>query len=238
MLKLTQYCLVLALAMLPGTALAQKSEKAQKRGIRFICTAIAEDSSEILKLLGKDGIQDVELNTRAPGTLFEIASEGVILLGEETGDPEKPIKALAKGKMPAKASRATALLIPVKEQEDGTKYEMFVIADGGLKGGSAYFLNLTQNTCIARIDGKDLKMNPGKPVIFQPENLSEARNSRIAIMVETREDDKTNWRPLMSSTWRLRSTRIELCIVYWNDEINRPAIKGLTLFPIGAEELN
>ncbi len=239
MLKLTHCCLALALTALPSVTWSQEPEspeKPAKKGIRFICTEIAPDTSETLKLLGKKGIQDVELSSRMPGDLFEIPAEGTILLGQESGDPEKPITPLAIGKLPEGTKRATALLIPAKDRPDGTKYEIFLINDDALKGGSAYFLNLTPNMCMAKLDGEVLKLKKEVPVIFQPSNLSEARNSPIAILVETREEGKQGWRPLMSSTWRLRPTRIEVCIVYWNDQIGRPAIKGLTLFPYSEEK--
>lgn len=32
-------------------------------------------------------------------------------------------------------------------------------------------------------------------------------------------------------TWRLRPTRKEFCIFYWNTQMDRPAVKALTAFP-------
>lgn len=241
LLKVTRGSLIFVVAFLSSSAWSQtskdESEKDEKRGVRFVCTEIAPGTPETLKLLGKGGVKDVPLNTRAPGDLFTIPPDGEILLGLESGDPEKPITPLALGKVPEGMTRATALLISRPKQPDETRYHLFIIDDGNLKGGSVYFLNLCKSECLAKLDDKQISLVPGKPVIFQPTDLVEGRNSPVAIVVETNEDGAKEWRPLLSSTWRLRPTRIEICVVYWNEEYGRPSIKGLTLFPMSNEPL-
>ena len=229
--------LVLAVAALPGVGFSQ-TPKTVKKQVRFVCTEIAPETPETLKLLGEDGVQDVPLSTRSPGELFEVPQNGVIRLGLGSADPEKPITPLALGKLPDGTTRATALLVSRPVKPDGTKYELLLINDAELNGGSVYFLNMTIGRSVVKLDGKQLALPPGKPVIYQPKNLANARNSPIAVMVETYDDGKSAWRPLMSSTWRLRKTRIEICIVYWNEEYERPSIKGLTLFPMSNQDIN
>ncbi|MCP5538480.1 MAG: hypothetical protein H7A51_19900 [Akkermansiaceae bacterium] len=237
----TRRFLILAVAALPGSGFSQTPEtggdakKEVKKQVRFVCTGIAEGTPETLKLLGRSGLQDVALSTRSPGELHAVPADGVIRLGLDSGDPEKPVNPLALGKLPENVNRATALLVARPEKPDGTKYALLLIDDSKLKGGSVYFLNMTKGRAVVKLDGEQLDLPLGKPVIFRPKEVTKGRNSPIAIMVETYDDGKKGWRPLMSSTWRLRSTRIEVCIVYWNEEYKRPSIKGLTLFPMSNE---
>lgn len=232
----------LALAiLLPTIGLAQTTETgnarkaAEKKLVRFVCTEIAPDTPDTLFLLGRDGIEEVPLSTRSPGDLFEIPAHGEIRLGLKSGNPENPIIPLAVGRMPEGTTRATAMLVNRPAQADGTRYKLLLINDSELEGGSVYFLNMTRLRSAAKLDGEPLILPPGEPVIYQPEGLENARNSPIAVMVETYDDGKSTWRPLMSSTWRLRKSRIEVCIVYWNEKYQRPSIKGLTLFPMSNE---
>lgn len=39
------------------------------------------------------------------------------------------------------------------------------------------------------------------------------------------------WRVVTAPTWRVRPTRKEFCIFYWNTQMDRPAVKALTAFP-------
>lgn len=217
---------------------SEDPEKIVNKGVRFICMEIAKGTPDSISLVGKRDFQDVTLSTRSPGRLFAVPPTGSIALGIETGDPENPLIPIALGQMPPNVARGTALLIPRSPKPDGMKYEMFIIPDDKLVGGSAYFLNLTRSICVAKLDEQILKMTPGEPVVYQPKDLDQSRNSSVAIVIETKEGEQRNWRPLMSSTWRLRPTRIEVCIVYWNEAYKRPSIKGFTLFPISNEAMN
>lgn len=207
---------------------ASASGKERVRGVRFVCTSIAPQTPETLKLAGRKGLVDVPLGVRAPGESFELPADGVISLGQESKDPQRPVVPLATGKLPEGVHEATALLIPIAKKPDGCCYHMILIADGQLKGGDAYFLNLLDRKCAVRLDGKDLMIQRGRPQVFHPDSLGGARNLSVAISIENPEK---GWDLLTASTWRMRSTRIELCIIYWDTRYERPALKGLTLYP-------
>jgi hypothetical protein len=207
-------------------------EKKVSHGIRFVCAAIAKDTPETLKLMSKKGLVDVPLSTRSPGALFSVPAEGGVALGLETGDKEHPFTALALARMPEGMTRATAILFPREKQADGTCYRVLLIDDKDLKGGDVYFLNTLQQRCAVRLDDEEFFLSSGKPLIHHTKGARETHNSPVAISVERPEPvaGKKEWELITASTWNLMPSRIEVCVIYMNQEYKRPALKGLTFF--------
>jgi hypothetical protein len=209
-----------------------------KRGVRFVCAAIAKDTPETLQLASKKGWKDVPLSVRSPGSLFSIPADGVIRLGLKTQDKEHPFTTLAVATMPDGATHATAILFPTNNLTDGTCYRMLLIDDKSLTGGDVYFLNTLKQRCSVRLDGKEFILTSGKPTIHHTGRNNEAANAPVAISVERSDKSAApGWDLITASTWRLIPTRIEVCLIYLNAEYQRPALKGLTFFPIRGETL-
>jgi hypothetical protein len=206
------------------------------RGVRFVCAAIAKDTPETLKLVSKEGLADVPLSVRSPGSLFSIPADGMIRLGVKTGNKEQPFTTLATATMPDGATRATAILFPARDPSDETHYRMVLIDDKSLKGGDVYFLNTLKQRCSVRLEGKELILPSGKPTIHHTGRNQEAYNAPVAISVERSDSSAAKgWNLITASTWRLMPTRIEVCIIYLNPEYQRPALKGVTFFPLHGE---
>lgn len=219
------------LALVSYSALAQENKK-ESSGVRFVCSAIAPQTPEKLKLVGAKGVIDVTLGVRAPGDLFPLPADRSIVLGIPSNDPAHPVKALAIGKLPENVTSATALLIPIPTKPDGTRYHMLLISDNEARGGDAYFINLLEQRCAVSLDGEKLMLKRGQPQTFHPKDLQDGKNVTIAVSVEQPDaDESSRWKLLTASTWRLRKSRIELCVIYWDTAYDRPALKGITLYP-------
>jgi hypothetical protein len=213
-------------------------DKKVTRGVRFVCAAIAEGTPEILQLVSKKGLMDVPLSVRSPGSLFAIPTDGVIRLGLKTENKEHPFTTLAIATMPDGATHATAILLPVENPPDGTRYRMILIDDKSITGGDVYFLNTLKQRCLVRLDDKQFILTGGKPIIHHTDRNKEAFNASVAIKVERSEKSEApGWNLITASTWRLMPTRIEVCLIYLNSDYQRPALKGLTFFPIRGETL-
>ena len=213
-------------------------DKQVTRGVRFVCVGIAKGTPEILQLVSKKGLMDVPLSVRSPGSLFAIPTDGVIRLGVKTENKEHPFTTLAIATMPDGASHATAILFPAENPTDGTCYRMLLIDDKSLTGGDVYFINTLKQRCSVRLDDKQFMLTSGKPIIHHSGRNQEAFNAPVAISVERSiKSAASGWDLITASTWRLLPTRIEVCLIYLNSDYQRPALKGLTFFPIRGETL-
>lgn len=202
------------------------------RGVRFVCAAIAPETPTTLKLASKNELVDVSLSIRSPGELMKIPDDGSIILGIPTNDPDRPLQPLATAKLPDSSKSATVLLIPTPKQADGICYRSLIIGDDVVRGGDVYLLSLLDSRCAFRMEGKDLLLSKDKPQIYHPSNLEQPRNIPMSVSVELpNAKGAKEWKLLTASTWRLIKTRVEVCVVYWNASQDRPALKGITLFP-------
>lgn len=236
MIKFIWLSCLLSLCLSPSTSSAQEQEKKAKRGVRFVCTAFAPGIPNTLWMAQGDNLVEVPLNTRKPGDYYPISNTGTVILGKRTDDPEKPILPLAIGSPPNQGKNFIGLLIPMpnskKTQKLGTRYHIHFIDEGKFRFGHCYFLNLTQKPILVNIDKKRITLRKGENKIFEPGNLAQPRNVAVSIYCKFSPIrlQKENWRLITASTWRMRSTRKEFCIFYWDPAHNRPAIKALTAF--------
>lgn len=211
-------------------------DKQVTRGVRFVCVGIAKGTPEILQLVSKKGLMDVPLSVRSPGSLFAIPTDGVIRLGVKTKNKEHPFTTLAIATMPDGATHATAILFPAENPTDGTRYRMLLIDDKALTGGDVYFINTLKQRCSVRLDDKQFILTGGKPIIHHTGRNEQAFNASVAISVErSNKSAAPGWDLITASTWRLMPTRNEVCVIYPDSEYQRPALKGLTFFPIRGE---
>lgn len=226
--------LITACIALP-TAHAQEAAgetKGPSRGVRFVCAAIAKGTPEVLKIRAKTSLAEVPLSVRSPGDYFQTGEDGAIALGMETGDKDRPLRPLALAKMPDGMTRATAILFPCDPQPDGTCYRVLLVDDASLKGGDVYLLNTLRDRCAMKLDGETVMLESGKPRIHRTKGSAEVHNAPVSISVEKKDPatGKPTWDLISASTWRLMPTRVEICVIYLNQEYQRPALKGLTIY--------
>lgn len=197
-----------------------------------MCAAIAPQTPTTLKFAGKNELVDVTLSIRSPGELMKVPDDGTIVLGVPTNDPDRPLQPLATAKLPESSKSATVLLIPTPKQADGICYRSLIIGDDVISGGDVYLLSLLDSRCAFRMEGKDLHLSKDKPQIYHPSDLEQPRNIPMSVSVELpNAKGAKEWKLLTAATWRLMKTRVEVCVVYWNTAQDRPALKGITLYP-------
>lgn len=209
--------------------------KARRSGIRFVCTALPEGSpSELELILDSEGEKTVmvPLYRRKPGDYLPLPQGSEIKLGLTNGDSGFVVHAV--GKKPSAARKLLAILVPnsSKSEKPATPgFRMHVIDESEFRLGDFYFINLTPLEFAVKFDGTQFKIGKYGRKRHEPAKLNEPRNSPVLIAFRPPEaTSQTDWLPITRSTWRLRPTRKEICIFYWDEQSRRPAIKGLTIF--------
>lgn len=239
-----KYSLIIVLLFsfaLPGFGQEGAAKEATARTLRFVCTAVVPDTAETLwlgrlgpKQEGKEmKLEEVVLSTRSPGAPVKLpGGDASFVLGEKNNDPEVPMKALASVKVPQGVRKGIVLLIP-NGKKSGLQYHAHIIDEADFRYGDVYFLNLTSKLFQIRLGREKINLKNGKQHIYHPPNLNEPRNQPVAIYSKfsATQTSAEEWKLVTASTWRLRKTRKEFCIFYWDVDRNRPAIKALTAFP-------
>lgn len=218
-------------------AVAQEEQEVKGRSLRVACVTVAPESPESLWMAFKKkstvNLVEIPLSTRSPGQPVKLSPGNTrVILGQKTGNEETPIEAQAIVNVPAEVRRGIALLIP-NGKKQGLRYHAHVIDEADYKYGDVYLLNLTTNPFQVRIAGRKINLTKGKSYIYKPSNREKAVNAPVQIYCKFSNTGTTieKWRLVTASTWRLRPTRKEFCVFYWNTQMGRPAIKALTAFP-------
>lgn len=206
-----------------------------RAGIRFVCTSLPDHAPEELALLldakTKKTVK-VPLFRRKPGDYLPLPVGGEIRLGQLPDADHTPFKTFALAKKPVGSRRLLGILVPASPKattKGKPPFHLQVIDESAFSLGDFYFINLTPLEIGIRFDGTQFKIKPNGRKHYEPRQLNEARNSPVIVSFRSL-TPPSKWQPLTRSTWRLRPTRKEICLFYWDELHQRPAMRGLTVF--------
>lgn len=236
----TLLLILLAACGCMGRGYAQQvaPEAERTAGVRFIFGRLTGDAPASLDMpLDGDGrrVATVPLSQRTPSGYLPMPAGREIRLGVMPTDPAKPFVCQAMEVRPEGAKRLLGILVPgTGAAGNGPRFQIKLVDEDLFRPGDFHFINLTPYEFGVSFDGSQFKIGGNTQETYHPKVLEEARNA--AVMVSFRAGETAAWQVMTRSTWRLRPTRKELCLFQWDEENQRPALRGLTLFESNAEK--
>ena len=229
-------CMTLAMAAcLSAQGEPLEAEREPARRAWIVAAEIPEDVANPLPVMVGDQMNEVPLRLRDVGDAIAVDEAGVVrAVKAETGpDGEVAYRNLAVAKLGKGVREALIVLVPKEEKEEGEeglKFNTKVIDLAKFKKGGCLYVNLVKTKIGITIGEEKTVVSPGDMefINMTGEERAVVKPIRFFYEIPKQPDaDKADWKLMTASRMMLYRSRREICIFFYNKEIENVDFRGI-----------
>lgn len=230
-LLLTLGCLVLPWTASGQSETGEPDENGKPKGrlAWIMATSLPKDvESPIKVLIGEDELVEVKIMKRQMGRPIKIPKEGMLHVVkpvmDSEGDPgyERHVSV----KVPDGVKKALVVLSPVPNLPAPLKFRARVVDLDKFKGGDALFVNLTGVEIGVVLGDQKRTLEPGDMEMIDLGQFDGSKNAIVSYHYRAPGEEK--WNLISASTTVLRSTRREMLIFSYDEQLGQVDYHGIS----------
>jgi hypothetical protein len=194
-----------------------------------VATTIPEDVPNPLPVMAGERLHEVRMHLRSVGQAIPIDESGVVravkpITGE---DGEITYQELSRSRVPEGVREALIVLVPDTRGSDGTGFRSKVIDLSKFKKGGCLYVNLVKTKIGITIDEQKTVVKPGGMEFINPLAREDQGVFTVGFFYEVFDQPDAEWKLMTSSKMAIYRSRREICIFYYNEEIDNVDFRGI-----------
>ena len=211
----------------------QKAEEVSGRKAWLVATSMPDDVSNPLKILSNNELHEVKIYLRSIVQPVKVDETGIVRAVKEIVDDDGQIsyENLSLSTLPEGLREALIVLVPRKDGAAGLRFNSKVIDLAEFKGGGCLYVNLV-GTKIGIIMGKSKALvKPGEMKFINALGEKEKEATLVSFFYEVPKDEE--WKLMTSFKKGIYKSRREICIFFYNEEIENVDFRGIPFLAPG-----
>ena len=220
----------LLLLPLQGQVPALDGEKDTGRRAWIVVADSTESLANPLTVLTAEKVLKVQMFAREVGDPIPVDKTGVVKVVKVVNGPDGKVayQNLAVAQLGEKVREALIVLIPKGEKEEGLMFKSNVIDLADFKKGGCLYVNLVKTHIGITIGDLKAKVPPGGIKFINALENQKDDVLPIRFVYEIPKDPKPDWKLMTASQIPLYMSRREICIFFFNKEIENVDFRGMT----------
>lgn len=212
----------------PGTEPQAKKEIAGRKAW-VLCTSIPEDIQNPLPVMSGEKIHEVRMYLRSIGDPIPVDESGLVRAVKPITGEDKKItyQELSRSVIPPEAHEALIVLVPKPKNSEGPRFNSKVIDLSKFKAGGCLYVNLVKTKIGVTIGDLKTVVNPGEMEFINPLEDEKSGVFVVRFFYEIPKEPDAEWKLMTSSKMAIYKSRREICIFYYNEEIENVDFRGI-----------
>jgi len=220
---------VVSLPLLRGQTVAPEKPDIAARRAWVVATTLPKDLPNPLPFMSGETLHQVRMHLRSVGQAVPVDKTGLVRAVQEETDADGNIlyKNLSLSQIPEGVREALIVLVPNAEGSDGLRFRSKVIDLSKFKKGGCLYVNLVPTKLGITIGESKTVISPGGMEFINPLGNKESGVFPVAFFYEIPKEDGAEWKLMTSSKMAIYKSRREICIFYYNNEIENVDFRGI-----------
>jgi len=192
-----------------------------------MATSMPDDVMKPLKIISDGKLEEVKIYMRSMGQPVKVDETGIVRAVKEVigEDGEVLYENLSLSILPEGVREALIVLVPRKEGAEGLRFNSKVIDLAKFKGGGVLYVNLVSTNIGIKIGEQKALVKPGGMEFINPLDQNEKGVMPVAFYYEVPKEKE--WKLMTSSKMALYESRREICIFFYNANIENVDFRGI-----------
>jgi len=227
MLKKKNICWILLLILLSPQWVCAQTREVRGRKAWIMAAVMPDDVSNPLKIISGGKLEEVKIYMRSMGQPVKVDETGIVRAVKEVigEDGEVLYENLSMSIVPEGVREALIVLVPRKEGAGGLRFNSKVIDLAEFKGGGILYVNLVNTKIGIKIGDHKALVKPGGMEFINPLDQDETGVMRVAFYYEVPKEKQ--WKLMNSSKMAFYASRREICIFFYNKNIENVDFRGI-----------
>lgn len=196
-----------------------------------MATTLPNDVDNPLPVMAGDKVHLVRIHLRAIGEAIPIDKTGLVRAVKPITGPDGKItyQELSRSVVPEDVREALVVLVPQAKDSGGLVFQSKVIDLSKFKEGGCLYVNLVKTKIGITIGEHKKVVKPGGMEFINPleENEKGVLPVRFFYEIPKESESEAEWKLMTSSKMAIYKSRREICIFYYNEEIENVDFRGI-----------
>jgi hypothetical protein len=188
-----------------------------------------EDVPNPLPVFSGEKLHEIRMHLRAVGQAIPIDETGVVRAVKPVTGPDGKITYtnLAISQVPEDVREALIVLVPQENAADGFRFNSKIIDLSKFKKGGCLYVNLVKTNIGITIGDQKAVLKPGGMEFINPLNGESSAVHLVRFFYEVPNKPNAEWKLMTSSKMAIYESRREICIFFYNPEIENVDFRGI-----------
>lgn len=233
-LKSAWFCcmaLIMATCLSAQPAPVEQEREAGRRAW-IVAASKPENVDNLIQVLSGDKLHDVQLLLRGVGAPVPVDDTGVVRIVKDVTGPDGKVayKNLAVARLAEGVREALIVLVSNDEEEEGLMFKSKVIDLAKFKRGGCLYVNLVKTKVGITIGEEKTVVNPGGMEFLNllGDEKAAVKSIRFFYEIPKKPDaPEGEWKLMTASRMAIYRSRREICIFFYNKEIENVDFRGI-----------
>lgn len=234
-----RWCLALILIQpIFGQAPPPETPEVTGRRAWVVATNLPKGMENPLPVLSDETVHKVPMGLRSIGQAIPVGETGVVCAVKVEIDKDGKVSytKLSQSTVPEGVREALIVLVPEAGNKDGLMFRSQVIDLSEFKKGGCLYVNLVKTSIGIAIGEHKTVVKPGAMEFINPLVGKKDDVQVVRFFYEIPAEPKAEWKLMTSSKMAIYESRREICIFFYNAEIENVDFRGIpfmTPAPLG-----
>lgn len=208
---------------------AEPETEVKGRRAWVVATTMPEDVANPLPVLSGEKLHMVRMRLRAIGRPIPVDGNGVVRAVKEETDADGKViyKNLSISQIPEGVREALIVLVPDDQGSDGLRFRSKVVDLAKFKEGGFLYVNLVATKLGITIGDHKTVIAPGGMEFINPLENKDKDVLAVRFFYEVQTEGREEWKLMTSSKMAIYKSRREICIFYYNQELENVDFRGI-----------
>lgn len=222
------------------TAPTQEKPEIEGRRVWIVATSLPKDMENPLPVMTGETMHKVRMHLRAMGSAIPIDETGLVRAVKPITDPDGKItyQDLSRSLVPEGVREALIVLVPKAKDSEGLRFNSRVIDLSKFKEGGTLYVNLVKTKIGITIGEHKTVVKPGGMEFINPLDGEDKAVLPVRFFYEIPKESDAEWKLMTSSKMAIFKSRREICIFFYNEEIENVDFRGIPFMtPVPVKQL-
>lgn len=199
------------------------------RKVWIVATTMPEGVENPLPVMAGETVHMVRMHLRAMGSAIPIDETGLVRAVKPITAPDGKItyQELSRSVVPEDVREALIVLVPKAKDSEGLLFSSKVIDLSKFKEGGTLYVNLVKTKIGITIGEHKTVVKPGGMEFINPLEGEDKAVLPVRFFYEIPKEPDAEWKLMTSSKMAIFKSRREICIFYYNEEIQNVDFRGI-----------
>lgn len=211
----------------------KKTKEVSGRKAWFVATSMPDDVSNPLKILSDNELHEVKIHLRSIVQPVKVDETGIVRAVKEIVNENGLVtyENLSLSTVPEGVREALIILVPRRNGAAGLRFNSKVIDLEEFKGGGCLYVNLVATKIGIVLGEHKALVKPGEMEFINPLFEGEKEAKLVSFFYQVPKDEE--WKLMTSFKKAIYKSRREICIFFYNEEIENVDFRGIPFITPG-----